>query len=465
MGELERALSQLVEHVLPEIAGTLRSMSTRIERLERGNDRPDLARMSLDVTIARWAAAQAEQVTIAQSTEYVRRMAVEMGWKTLADVTPESIRAYIARRRKAGVIDQTVRRECARLGGMFRWLKREDPRITSPLTLVTLPAVTRGEGKAPLEVEQVQRLLASLTATDARRYRRLVYLTFAGTALRPSQLFKMRVRHLQLDADPAVLMLPARVNKGKADHTMAVHPGIVVPLRAWIEGKADDELVFPRTVTLRAFRADLERARVERPERYGFSSLRKYVATTLADVGVPVDGAQRILGHKDPMTTQQHYQRPGLRIQRQHLARVPLTRTDAGPSGAESTGSNGDSASASASARESHLGDLNPGPMLYEGARTDVRAVVGECSGEHRAADDALQSAAAREAVELVVNRLTRGILAGLMQAGVVSERDLVEAVADSITPRVLAQALARRRTPTKGQGAPSPSLAPTRPA
>ncbi len=442
MGSLEQAVAALVQ-ALPQMAGTLEVMAKRIERLERQERGPDLAGMALDPLVTQWVAEQANQATIGQSAEYVKKMARLMGWKTLADITPDSIRAYLAQRTKAGLTDQTVRREAARLGGFFRWVKRHDPRVRSPLRLVNLPPVSRGEGKAPLDAMSVHRLITSLTGTQTKHYRRMVYMVAAGTALRPSQLFRLKVGHVHLDEQPPVIRLPAAFNKSRNDHQLPVHEALVTPLRVLVEGRRPDQPVFPRTVGIKVFRTDLKRAGVEHVERYGFSSLRKYVATALADAGVPVDGAQRILGHAHSATTQVHYQRPGMKVAQRQIAFVPLPRTPMVRSGSKSTEPNAEPTTAFREAMESHLGDLNPGPMLYESNAGAGRGSFGQCSGEHESAQ------VLREQLEQAISKVTRGVILGLLQSGVIGQDDLVSAVTDAVTPTILAQALARRRGST----------------
>jgi hypothetical protein len=52
-----------------------------------------------------------------------------------------------------------------------------------------------------------------------------------------------------------------------------------------------------------------------------------------------------------------------------------------------------------------------------------------------------------REQLEQAISKVTRGVILGLLQSGVIGQDDLVSAVTDAVTPTILAQALARRRS------------------
>lgn len=149
--------------------------------------------------------------------------------------------------------------------------------------------------------------------------RAMAYLVVAYTGLRLKELSQLTRESFRLDQSPPAVALAA--SKGKPPTLQVIPEAIVPKLREYLAGK-------PARVRLwhggrwskerRAsdiLRSDLKAAGIPYKDASGrvlnFHALRTTYGTWLAQAGVPIQHAQKLMRHSDPKTTVAFYQKLG----------------------------------------------------------------------------------------------------------------------------------------------------------
>lgn len=175
-----------------------------------------------------------------------------------------------------------------------------------------------------LTPDELDRLVAATAARTSRAAvrgpdRAMVYLVVAYTGFRLKEVSHLTPASFRLSETPPVVQLPA--SKGKPPVVQVVPEALAARLRPYLAGK-------PKGVRLwygaawskekrasQVLRSDLAAAGIEYRDATGrvvnFHSLRTTFGTWLAQAGVPIQHAQKLMRHSDPKITIKFYSRLG----------------------------------------------------------------------------------------------------------------------------------------------------------
>ncbi len=278
---------------------------------------------------------------------YLRKLAADCGWTTLADLKRADLETWLAA--ESRVVDKKPKRSArsrnayqTALVSFCNWCVtsaramasnpfdrmakaklKTDPR--RPRRALTVPeairlveaartAPERPEGKPKPRAGSVPRRPAvRLTGPD----RALLYLVLVQTGLRIGELSQLLVRDVRLEGDVFRIELPARVGKSRREATIPLRRDLVEALRPRLDGKPPTAPVFDVPSSLIArFNGDCKRAgipkRDDRDQTVDIHSLRKTFNTWLALAGVAPRVAQELMRHQHIDLTMGPYMDAGL---------------------------------------------------------------------------------------------------------------------------------------------------------
>ncbi len=137
--------------------------------------------------------------------------------------------------------------------------------------------------------------------------RAILYLTAVQTGFRASELSSLLVGDLNLDQDPAVVVLDGSRTKNGKEAKIPLSPTFVSTLRGWLEGKPNTATLWPGNWARYKeagviLQHDLKAAGIpyEVNGRFAdFHALRKTFVTNLARSGVMPKVAQALARHSD----------------------------------------------------------------------------------------------------------------------------------------------------------------------
>lgn len=211
-------------------------------------------------------------------------------------ITREQCRAYVAKRRRRGRGDNTIRKELTTLRSALRWQDRNTPAI------VEMPAMP-----TPREVfitrAQFQQLHDAAIAPHIKLFLMLAWYT-AGR--------KEAVLSLtwdQIDFKRGVVDLGAGVgNKGRAKPPMS--PSLKKALQKAWEARTTDYVVEWAGDRVKSIRKGFDKA-AEAAGLDGITphDLRRSAARVMIEKGVPIEEVAQLLGHSDHKITYSTYAR------------------------------------------------------------------------------------------------------------------------------------------------------------
>ena len=279
---------------------------------------------------------------------YLRTLARECGWNSLADMKRAHLETWLAAESR---IEGDKPKRSARSRNAYQtalvsfcnWcvtsarVMAENPFGRMPKA--SLEADPRRTRRA-LTVDEMRRLLeAARTAPERppskskakpgvkpRRpevklsgpERAELYIVLLGTGLRVGELAKLKVRDIRLDTKVPGIDLPAKVGKNKKRNVfLPLRRDIVELMRPRVEGRKPTDPVFHVPSSLiKRFNADCKRAgipkRDDRDKTVDIHSLRKTFNTWLAGAGVAPRVAQELMRHEDTDLTMGAYTDTGL---------------------------------------------------------------------------------------------------------------------------------------------------------
>jgi integrase len=143
--------------------------------------------------------------------------------------------------------------------------------------------------------------------------RAMLYLVAFATGYRAGELAELNPENFDLDAEPPIATLPARLTKNKKKARQPLPPGVAYQLREFLAGKPAGKPVWPGTWSERpvsVLRRDLKAANVpyvvetiDGPRYADFHALRHSYLSALAAAGVGVKELQELARHSDPRVT------------------------------------------------------------------------------------------------------------------------------------------------------------------
>lgn len=360
----------------------------------------------IDTDLDSWELDRKRQNRRGIHADKIRLQAVIVGcgWKSIESATPDSLLRWLGVQREGGWKGATANKVQTLVSTLLADVARRNP---SRLVVNWARGLPRA---ATDDSDDGSRAMAWGEYAKLRKWCRKhaphrldAYDVMGHTGMRYTEGRRLMLTEVKLDENPRIV-LGRRTKRGKP-RTIPIVIDILPTVRR-LCGKRKDGMVFAEFPTIRTLRRDCARAGVD-PTDVGYHSLRKCFAGRCATTGVPLAVAQKILGHSDPKLTANIYTRfqdhelaeqlAGLgdepRVNRERKSQKKFDRAHAtdddgavealdpmhtlkstsrrsvpGRSMGGSTLQQRDSSALrpGTKGRESHLRDLNPGPMLYE---------------------------------------------------------------------------------------------------
>ena len=149
----------------------------------------------------------------------------------------------------------------------------------------------------------------------------MLYLVAFASGYRAGELAALSPECFDLDAQPPVAMLPAKLTKNKKKARQPLPPGVAYQLRPYLVGRSAGKPVWPGTWYKKAaemVRKDMEAAKVPYViktldgDRYAdFHALRHSYLSALAASGAAIKELQELARHSDPKLTMAVYGQAG----------------------------------------------------------------------------------------------------------------------------------------------------------
>jgi integrase len=257
--------------------------------------------------------------------------------KRVGDIQPVTLLAYRAQRLAEGLSVRTANLHVDTLRACLTWAQRLDLIATNPLSrLPRLPEneATKRRRRRALSEEEIAALLDAVYDDDRRNaehHKRVPQAPFLRLLVEAGCRYgeTIQTTWADLDFERRTLTLRASTTKARRERTIPLTDRLIGELRAL---QAHHVAVLQRPIrpsdrvfltatgcawpkaTVNAMRILdrlLEAAGIDRVssrgERVDLHSLRHSAATRFARAGVPLQKAQKILGHSDPALTAQIY--------------------------------------------------------------------------------------------------------------------------------------------------------------
>jgi integrase/recombinase XerD len=275
---------------------------------------------------------------------YVRDVAdfAEYVGGNLERAQPDDLLRFTRRMTEAGLSVASRARRVTALRQFYEWLRRRQQRAFSVALDLRPPRRTKRVHRWWTE-EQVARFRAAFEgdAPTVLRDRAMAELGLMG--LRVSEVIRLDIERLIALSDPERAAIVVW-RKGAKEQVLPLTADARGALARWVAVRpaaATTALFFrlpfqrrrPRlhyASVEKIFKQYAARARVPVPQGIAFHHLRHTAGQQMANVGLGIEEAQRLLGHESPVTTQVYYEVTDARL-RQAVRRL---RYGAGPQAA-----------------------------------------------------------------------------------------------------------------------------------
>jgi integrase/recombinase XerD len=257
--------------------------------------------------------------TLSSYTSDLRTLVRYLKPIALEGATPADLDRYCQSLFDRGLSPSTRGRRIAAIKNFYEWRRRSLGQTSSVAHDLRPP-----RRDAPVHrwwtAEQVQRFregFALFTATDFRD-RAICELGLMG--LRVEEVTTLNVEHIIHVTDPVTSQVII-MRKGRKEQVLPLTESARKALSNWL--LARQRLTTPalfcrlpfqgarprltRFGVERIFKEYAQRAGLPLPPRKAFHHLRHTTGQRMADLGIPIEEAQAILGHADPSTTQMYY--------------------------------------------------------------------------------------------------------------------------------------------------------------
>lgn len=293
--------------------------------------------------------------TIGKATE----AAACCGWRTLQDVTAESLDGFRRDLLDRGTSHVTVNRHTRACKQLTRWLTRSGKLAADPLLGVVMlnEQTDRRRVRGVFSDDELGRLFAvaqSKSVTTPARFnsegrqtdngrtfnipgRDVLYRLAASTGLRLGEIRSLKVSDFRLDEQSPVVLLPAKASKRGTLDVQPLPADLVCELRtvfATMHPSTQPWCKLPSGMA-QIIAADCSAAGIEALTPGGeirdFHSLRGTYITRLAKANVPFATVQRLARHSTPTLTAKHYVSLGLVDTAAAVDLLPAIATSEGP--------------------------------------------------------------------------------------------------------------------------------------
>jgi integrase/recombinase XerD len=246
----------------------------------------------------------------------------------LENATAEDLVRFTRRMTEAGLSVATRARRITALRQFFEWLRRRQRRPYSAAQDLRPPRRPRRVHRWWTE-EQVARFRDAFDGESPRGRRDRAMAELGLMGLRVSEVIRLdieRVVHLS-DPERAAIVV---WRKGSKEQVLPLTADARLALLEWLEVRpaVPTTALFFRLPFQRRrarlhyaslekiFKQYAEKAGVPIPEGVAFHHLRHTAGQQMANVGLGIEEAQRLLGHESPTTTQVYYEVTDARLRR-----------------------------------------------------------------------------------------------------------------------------------------------------
>ena len=270
------------------------------------------------------------------TTNLLNRLVADAGWAALADITADSLRAFVTRLLAGGLTVSYGNKFINVAKAFVHWMLRERRIGADPLAGVKRGNEKRAKkrrARRPLHEHELVALLAAEVADTGRNLharrslveRRLPYALAAYAGLRRAELADLRWGDLRLHAPvPFVQLREEQTKNGKAD-ALPLHPYLLGLLRSADPGDEDAPVV-ATVPDIKTLKKDLARVGIDfadaKGRRADFHAFRHTLATNLSAAGCSETNKRAMMRHADESVTD-GYSHARLAELADVLARIP----------------------------------------------------------------------------------------------------------------------------------------------
>jgi integrase/recombinase XerD len=233
---------------------------------------------------------------------------------------PDDLLRFTRRMTEAGLSVASRARRVTALRQFYEWLRRRQQRAFSVALDLRPPRRAKRLHRWWTE-EQVARFRAAFEGDAPRVLRDRAMAELGLMGLRVSEVIRLDIERLIALADPDRAAIVVW-RKGAKEQVLPLTADARDALARWIAARptvATTALFFrlpfqPRRPRLhyasveKIFKRYATRARVPVPAGIAFHHLRHTAGQQMANVGLGIEEAQRLLGHESPVTTQVYYE-------------------------------------------------------------------------------------------------------------------------------------------------------------
>jgi len=251
----------------------------------------------------------------------------------LDSVGSEDLLRFTRRMTEAGLSPASRARRITALRQFYEWLRRRQRRPFSAAADLAPPRRAKRVHRWWTE-EQVARFRAAFEGDQPRVLRDRAMAELGLMGLRVSEVIRLDIERVIAlhDADRAAIVV---WRKGGKEQVLPLTADARAALARWLAARPTvptTALFFrmpfqPRRGRLhyasveKIFKQYAARARVPIPDGIAFHHLRHTAGQQMANVGLGIEEAQRLLGHESPVTTQVYYEVTDARL-RQAVRRL-----------------------------------------------------------------------------------------------------------------------------------------------
>jgi integrase len=275
---------------------------------------------------------------ILHTTSRLKKIVDGCGFKTLADIDPETVVRFMRSFRKTEKIGpRTHNHYLQAIDAFCNWCISTKRLIANPLAEVERlnPDVDVRHKRRALTGQEFALLLKSARESGIRiqcfngEQRARIYTLSFMTGLRRRELGSLTPRSFDLAGNPPTLTVEAANSKHRKKDVLPLHPELVELLRTWTQGLEPSDKLFPkldRRKTWLMVKKDLERVGIPYVNVDGIADFhaagRHTHITELLRSGASLPEAQKLARHSDIHMTMR-YAHIGIDDQAKAVANLP----------------------------------------------------------------------------------------------------------------------------------------------